>query len=77
MRPPPSQWVKRSRKVRNTMGKQQEALLRGCSKEDNDELLKVKEIIVLGQAKDGFSESKGCKEVMLKQATKSNHFLQF
>lgn len=36
------------------MAKQQEALLRGCSKEDNDELLKVKEIIVLGQAKDGF-----------------------
>lgn len=47
MRPPPSQWVEWSRKVHNTMAKQQATAPRRCRKEDNDELLKVKEIIVL------------------------------
>lgn len=47
MRPPPSQWVEWSRKVHNTMAKQQATAPRRCRKEDNDELLIVKEIIVL------------------------------
>lgn len=51
MRPPPSQWVELSRKVHNTMTKQQEAVPRVYSCADNDELQKVKEIIVLGQIK--------------------------
>lgn len=50
-RPPPSQWVELSRKVHNTMTKQQEAAPRVYSWADNDELQKVKEIIVLGQTK--------------------------
>lgn len=49
-RPPLSQWVELSRKVHNTMTKQQEAA-RVYSWADNDELQKVKETIVLGQTK--------------------------
>lgn len=41
MRPPPSQWVEQSRKVHNTMTKQQELAPRVYSQADNDELLKV------------------------------------
>lgn len=51
MRPPPSQWVELSRKVHNTMTKQQEAAPRVYSWADNDELQKVKEITGFGQMK--------------------------